>query len=403
MRVIPKKKNARDKPLSCVWLGAWDEQELCCRGYTSLAHCPEISAAVDIIASLIGSMTVHLMRNTPDGDIRIKDGLSRLIDIAPNRSMTRKTWMEWIIRTMFLGGDGNAVCLPITSDGYLDRLAPVPPSQVAFSESGMWDYYIYINSKKYAPEDLLHFKLKPDDTQPWRGRGVRVTLRDIADNLKQAADTEKGFMSSKWKPSLIIKVDGLVDEFSSPAGRQKLLDSYIASGSAGEPWIIPAEQFDVEQIRPLSLNDLAIADTVKLNKATVASIIGVPPFVLGVGEYNRDEWNNFISSRIMPIAETIQQELTMKILIADDRYFRFNPRSLYNYDLRDLANIADEQYVRGIMRGNEARDWLGLTPREGLDNLIILENYIPLSMISDQKKLIQGGDADGEPVETDSN
>ena len=32
---------------------------------------------------------------------------------------------------------------------------------------------------------------------------------------------------------------------------------------------------------------------------------------------------------------------------------------------------------------------------EGLDELVILENYIPLGMIGDQKKLIQGGEGDG--------
>ena len=395
---MAKTKKARDKPTkarSCIWLGDWNNDCLCSAGYTTLANCPEITAAVDKVASLIGSMSIHLMRNTSNGDIRIKDGISRLIDIAPNGTMTRKTWLEWIVRTMYLGGNGNAVCLPITSNGYLDRLVPVPPSWVSFLSDGLWDYFLRINGREYSPSDVLHFKLKPDDNQPWRGRGIRVALKDVADNLKQAADTEKGFMSSKWKPSLIVKVDGLVDEFSSPEGRSKLLNEYIASGRAGEPWMIPAEQFSVEQIKPLSLNDLAISDTVKLNKATVASIIGVPSFVLGVGEFKRDEWNNFISTTIRQITETIQQELTMKILIADDRYFRFNSRSLYNYDLKDLASIADEQYVRGIMTGNEARDWLGLTPKEGLDELVILENYIPLGMIGNQKKLTQGGESDG--------
>lgn len=202
-------------------------------------------------------------------------------------------------------------------------------------------------------------------------------------------------MQSKWKPSIIVKVDGLTEEFSNPDGRKRLLDDYISTTEAGEPWMIPSEAFSVEQVKPLTLADLALADFVELDKRTVASILGVPPFVLGVGEFDRNAWNNFISSKIMPLAQSIQQEMTKKLLLNPDWFFRFNSRSLYNYDLKDLAAIADDQYVRGIMDGNEVRDWIGLSPREGLNDLIILENYIPRGMIGDQSKLNGGGENNG--------
>lgn len=387
-----KMKTRAEPNKSVSWFCSPDAFDtLTCQGYTSLAHNPEILTGVNKIAKLIGSMTIHLMQNTADGDIRVRNELSRKIDINPNSNMTRSSFIQWIVNTMYLYGDGNAVVYPQFRRGYLRDLKPIPSAMTAFIPEGMWDYKVLINGEEYDPDEVLHFVLNPGNYYPWKGQGLQVALKDVANNLKQAAATEKGFMQSKWKPSIIVKVDALTEEFSSPEGRSRLLAEYIDTLEVGEPWMIPAEQFSVEQIKPLSLSDLALSDMVTLDKKTVASILGVPPFILGVDEFKREEWNNFINSTIMPIAKMIEQELTKKLLYSPEYYFRFNPRSLYNYELRDMAAIADDQYIRGIMTRDEVRDWIGLPPASEEDELIILENYIPVGMIGDQKKLMHNG------------
>ena len=391
-RAEPKGTKRREKDV-VSWLCSSDAYDiLTCKGYTSLSQNPEIITAVDKIAKLIGSMTLYLMENQEDGDVRIRNELSRKIDIEPCSSMTRSIFIQWIVRTLYLEGNGNGLLLPVSRRGYLQDLRPQPANTVSFNPLSYWDYQVMLSGTPYEPDEILHFVLNPDSTYPWKGDGYKVALTDVANNLKQAGVTEKGFMESKWKPSIIVKVDSMTDEYASPEGRRRLLSEYIETGRVGEPWLIPAEQFSVEQVRPLSLADLALSDMVQLDKRTVASILGVPPFVLGVGDFNREAWNNFISSTIMPIAQAIQQEMTKKLLYSPTLYFRFNPRSLYSYELRDMAAIADDQYVRGIMTANEVRDWLGMSPKDGLNDLVILENYIPRGMIADQSKLQNGGE-----------
>lgn len=373
---------------SMVWLADSSRfDELKCQGYTTLAHSPEVMTAVDTIARLIGSMTIHLMRNTAKGDVRIVNNLSKAVDITPNRYMTRSNFVRWIVKTMLLDGNGNAVVFPQTRDGLLEQLIPIPPQYVAFEPLGQFDYRVIINGRPYSPDEVLHFAANPGEFYPWLGEGYRIQLLDIANNLKQATATENGFMSSKWKPSLIVKVDALTDEFASVEGRQKLLDSYITSGTAGEPWMIPAEQFDVQQVKPLTLSDLALSEFVKLDKQTVAAVLGVPPFVLGVGDFHREEWNNFISTTIMPVAQNIQQVLTRGLLYSDDLYFRFNPRSLMNYDISELVNAGAAMVDHAAMRRNEWRDWMGLPPDPDMEDIIVLENYLPVDRLGDQKKL----------------
>lgn len=388
MRLFKRFNKTRDRTNVGLWLRGGD---ICCTGYTSLDHNPEIMTACRKIAQLIGATTIYLMSNTADGDERITNELSRLIDIEPMPTMTRQTWMEGIVMNLLLYGRGNAVVVPHTYGGYIQSLEPISAERVSFRPIGYRDYKIQIDGVPRDPSSILHFVYNPDKTYLWKGRGVNVSLRDIADNLKQAAKTEKAFMASEYKPSIIVKVDALTEEFSSPEGRDRLLESYVKPSETGQPWLIPAEQFDVTQVKPLTLADLAINDTVQLDKRMVAAILGVPPFVVGVGEYNKDEWNAFINSTIMTLCKSIAAELTNKLIINPAWYLQFNVWSLIDYDLKTVSDVLLAGSDRGYVNGDEWRDRMHMSPA-GLKEYKILENYIPYSESGNQKKLIQNED-----------
>lgn len=370
-----------------LWLRDGD---ICAPGYTRLSDCPEIQAGCLRIAELVGSMTIKIMENTKDGDVRIENELSRMIDITPCGTMTRLQWMTANVMNTLLYGEGNGIVLPRTYGGILKSLEPVSAARVSFMpKAGSYrEYSVLIDGVPHLPEDVIHFAYNPDPLYPWKGRGLTVTLRDIAQNLRQAQRTENAFMSSEWKPSIIVKVDGLTPEFADPDGRNRLLESYIKPPYPGAPWMIPAEAFSVEQVKPLSLNDLAIKDTVELDKRTVAAVLGVPPYLLGVGAYNRDEWNMFVQTRVRGIAMMIQQELTRALIISPKWYIVLNYWSLLDYDLKAMSDILLAGADRGYINGDEWRDRLHMAPA-GLKDYVRLENYIPTDMAGAQKKLVQ--------------
>lgn len=360
---------------------------LCVPGYTNLADNPEITAGAHMIAQLVGSLTIHLMNNTESGDERIVNELSRMIDITPAPGLTRMKFMEFIIMTLLIQGQGNAVVLPHTRAGILKRLEPIAADRVSFLPVGRSDYRVQIDGREYRPNDVLHFTYNPSELYPWKGKGINASVRDIAKGLKQAQATKEGFLSSEYKPSIIIKVDAMDANFKDPEKREVMLQDYIEMEGAGKPWVIPAEQFDIQTIKPLTLKDLAISEDVELDKKTVAALLGVPPFLLGVGEFRQADWNNFIQRTIKPICTGITQEMTNKLIISPNWYLQFNTLSLMAWDIKQTADVFCELNDRGIVDGNEVRDKIGMNPREGLDELVRLENYIPNDMAAQQSKL----------------
>ena len=388
----PATRDAPRTQSGALILNADNWRVFCGDGYTPLYDVPEVRACIDTVADLVSSMTIHLLRKTPTGDEREINDLSRKIDIEPSLYMNRKQWIYNIVNTMLSEGDGNQITLPIyAQDGYLLDLKPLRPSEVQLQDDG--DYYVVRwRNKTYRPDEVLHFAHRPDPERPWKGTGLRVSLSGLVGCITQANATKKALLESP-APSLIIKVDGLSEDFASPEGREKLTREYVDTQEAGRPWMIPAEAMSVESVKPLSIADLAIKDTLELDKRSVAALIGVPAFLIGVGSYNRDEYESFITTRIMSIAQTLQQELTSKLLWSEDLFFRFSPRSLYAYKLPELISAGAAMVERQAMRRNEWRDWLGLPPDKEMDEIIALENYIPADRLGDQKKLLpEGGD-----------
>lgn len=355
-------------------------------GYHRLIDAPEVGACVNAISNIIASATIYLMKNTPKGDVRQQDRLSRFVDIDPWPGLgTRASWMNWIVSTMLTSGDGNAYVLPHFCIGEFSGLEPMPgASAMPDAETG---YVVQWRGRSYEPDDLLHFRLYADLDSPWKGRGVRVQAERVAESLAQTEALKASLSSPRYKPPLVVMVNSDSD-LADEVKRDALRDKYLEDTDSGKPWLLPAELMKVVQVKPLTLTDLAVRDTVELDKKSIASIFGIPNFLLGLGAFNEAEYNNFIRRMIIPICVGIEQELTLKLLSSERMYFRFNRKHLYAYDMTKMVQLDLAMSDRGFVNGDEVRADAFMDPA-GLTDFRTLENYIPYEMAADQSKLQQ--------------
>ena len=355
-------------------------------GYTRLSQNEEVVKCANIIADLVSSMTIMLMKNGEKGDVRIKNELSKKLDVYPCKYMDRKNFIFKIARDMVLYG--NSVVIPEVEGMYIKNLEPIDSDACSFVKEAD-SYRIVYNGNRLHPEDVLHFVYVPDKKEPFKGVGQKEAIVDTAKMLVQAKATKKKFLQSKWKPSMIISIQADVEELQDEEMRKTILGSYVSDTEEGEPWIIPAGEIDVKTIQPLSLNDLAIQDSIKLDKQAVAAAFNMPAFMVGVGEFKEAAYNNFISTTIMSIAMIIQQQFTNKLLFSGDLYFKLNYKSLLQYSLEDKIALIKGMVGGGMMSRNEGRAELDYAPvdKPGMDDYIVLENYIPVGDVGNQKKL----------------
>lgn len=384
------KQRAVSDPIA-YWLKGGDACEvLCPKGYIPLAKNQEVLRCVHKIADTVSNMTIMLMENGDNGDQRLKNELSKKIDVYPNKNMTRKNFIYKVVSDMLVYG--NCVARPEYKDGLLENITILKQSHITYKCTAE-DYQIYYNGVAFDPDELLHFVWVPDADNPYIGVGCGPAIKSALDNILQAETTKTAFLQTKWKPSLIISITADLEELKDEEQRRNILGSYLNTTEIGEPWLIPAGELDIKEVKPLTLNDLSIQEGLALDKKTVAVAIGVPAYMVGVGEYKREEHNNFIATTIMSVARVIEQELTRKLVYAPTWYFKMNQKSLMQYSQNEQVAFVKEMVSGGMLNRNEGRNEFDYSPvdDEGMNEYNILENYIPVSRVGDQKKL-KGGD-----------
>ena len=118
MKLFRNKKQKRNNSPVALWLNGEEAKNILLpTGYIPVTKNEEVKKCIHKIADLVSSMTIMLMENGVDGDIRLKNELSKKIDVYPNNNMIRKNFIYKIVADMLT--HGNSVVYPETADSLI--------------------------------------------------------------------------------------------------------------------------------------------------------------------------------------------------------------------------------------------------------------------------------------------
>lgn len=368
MSILDKliKRKARNEPNLTLY-----SNEL--YNFTSTNDCAEYERAIDVISNLLGSLTLQVWQNKNGKKERIKNGFSYWLDIEPALGKTRIEWIKDVVKTMY-------------DDGFcyvsIDASKETKSLTVLHNVVRLANHKVKCLDSVYNEEELLKFAISQ--------KSAKTALKQTLKNLKMAEALKARFLKNSFTPPLAVFVDvdtsALTDD--NDQRLQNLQHMITRSIDTGLPLIFEQGFVNIQELKGHTYSDLGLDSAQKDEQLKLASYFGLPAFFFGIGEYNADEYNLFIKTTLMSLVRMFEQQLS-KIFTNNNIFVRYNVESLLSIDLQEQLKFVSECLAQGIMTPNEARQKIGLTPveKEGMNEFRILENYVPLSKIGDQKKL----------------
>jgi len=300
---------------------------------------------------------------------------------------------------------GNAYILKTGSDmGLPKELHQLRPDRINIKGSGKpipekYEYMVngrvsqtYLIDQENGFSELKHIKLwNPLDDyyglSPMSAAAVEV------DQFNMASKHNVNLLSNGARPSgaVIFKPQddqGFAVNLTESQRQQLLTDlnnRFSGAGNAGRPMLLEGD-FDWKEMG-LSPKDMDFLNLKNMSATDIALCFGVPSQLVGVPD--SQTYSNVAEARLALYEETIIPHLR-KIASDLNEWLvpLFDDRLTLEFDIDSIPALSERvkrtyenvtSAVReGIMTRNEARQQLGLEPKDGADDLYISANLFPL-------------------------
>lgn len=199
---------------------------------------------------------------------------------------------------------------------------------------------------------------------------------------------ENSVMGSQARPSIAIKMaQALESEKEAETIEDNLVRRMGGTKKAGRPLVLDADQ-DVQYLQWSPL-EAALDALARLNVEDVSRITKVPRDLLGLDTNGTNSarvqrHNDFLLHALSPWIEQIQDEFAFKLFYTQEStrrevWFEFDSSMYVALDKAAQSEMLVNEVAGSIRTPNEAREVLGLDPKDGGDELMVDINLLPMS------------------------
>lgn len=337
--------------------------------------------AVAILATTGGSLPIKLCRRSERNGREVRETVydhpvAYALTREPNYEQTPMTWVEYLIASMALRGNGyDEITISSSGTGKIE-LWPIQPASVsvvrkkpnpeAKTRPLSYEVTVETSTTSLTPQQVLHVPLYGDGIV---GKSP-ISLARQGIGLGLAAE---GY-GATWfghgsRPSGVFTHPGKIGDKARKQFREALTEDH--GGVANANKILVLEDGMTWTQIGIAPEDAQFLQTRQFQVTDIARWFGIPPHMLG--EMGRATWNNveqlaieFVTYTLRPYLIRIEQEINRKLLRDEpDLYVKFNVDALLRGD--SAARFARYEIAHRIGMYN-INDMLEMEDRNPIDD-----------------------------------
>ena len=336
-------------------------------------------AAVRLYSQQIGSFPLVTYTRTPDGGkVRaISHPAYHSLLSRPNPAQSRATMWQFCMKELLLTGNAFVIA---RWKGQAFDLHPVPTSAVTkVVIDSEWNkaYEIQLEtgpewfSDDEVGTDVIHlmgFSRDGFQGEPlWRYAGESLGLH------RQVLESATAFFANSVRPSVYVRYPGRLDKQALENLKLGFKEEYAGTGNVGKVPVIE-QGGEIGQMNTSTAEDTQVIAAMGASVGDIGRWTALSPIQLGdfsAAHYNSlSADNTFLYQRsLRPVLDMIEQELNYKLFGDLNTFCEFDTDEVLRGDPTSTAVLANTGIQGGWLLRSEAREWFGLPPVAGMDEI----------------------------------